>query len=84
MKFILLFHFNRNSRPLYKELSVWPTINLDFEPGGCPFSPPKVSEKKHQCTGKQTEEGNEAKDAAQSTKHPLETPRLVSSQFCMY
>jgi hypothetical protein len=63
---------------------VWPTINLDFEPGGCLFSPPKVLEKKHQGTGEQTKEGNEAKDAAQSKKHSLETPRFVSLQFCMY
>ncbi|KDR23669.1 uncharacterized protein LOC110834587 isoform X2 [Zootermopsis nevadensis] len=75
--FIKIESINRNSRPLYKELSVWPTINLDFEPGGCAFSPPKVSDKKDRCTGKQTEEGKEANDAARSTKHPLETPRMT-------
>jgi hypothetical protein len=77
VKLILLFGFGRISRPVYKELSVWPTINLDFEAGGCPFTAPKVSEKKLQHPAKQAKEGNEAKDAAQSTKHPLDTPRFV-------
>jgi hypothetical protein len=88
LKVILLFDFERNSRPVYKELSVWPTINLDFEPGGCPFTVPKVSEKKQQQTlshtVKQTREGSEADDVSRSTKHPLETPRSVHYKFvCM-
>jgi hypothetical protein len=77
VKLILLLGFGRNSRPVYKQLSAWPTANFDFEEGGCPFTAPKASEKKLQHTTKQTKEGNEAKDAAQSTKHPLDTPRFV-------
>lgn len=77
MKLILLLGFDRNSKPLYKELSVWPTANFDFEAGGCPFTAPKVSAKKLQHAAKQSKEGNEAKDAAQSTKPPLDTPRFV-------
>jgi hypothetical protein len=77
VKLILLFGYGRNSKPVYKELSVWPTTNLDFEAGGCPFAAPKLSEKKPQHTAKQTKEENEAKDAALSTKHPLDTARFV-------
>lgn len=77
MKLILLLGSGRNSKPLYKELSVWPTANFDFEAGGCPFATPKVLAKKLQHTAKQSKEGNGAKDAAHSAKHPFDTPRFV-------
>lgn len=62
---------------MYKELSVWPTINLDFSAGGCPFTVPKVSEKKHQHTAKQRKEENEAQDVSQSREHPWDASRFV-------
>jgi len=62
---------------VYKELSVWPAINLDFRAGGCPFTVPKVSEKKHQPTTKQRKEENEARDVSRATEHPLDASRFV-------
>jgi hypothetical protein len=83
VKLILLFDYGRNSKPAYKELSAWPTTNFDFEAGGCPFTAPKLSEKP-QHTAKQTKEENEAKDAAHSTKHPLDTTRFVHMFLCLF
>ncbi|GFG37187.1 hypothetical protein Cfor_09320 [Coptotermes formosanus] len=75
--FIKLETVSQNSRPVYKELSVWPTINLDFRAGGCPFTVHKVSEKKHQPTAKQRKEENEAQDISRSTEHPLDATRMT-------
>ncbi|XP_069675973.1 protein chiffon-like isoform X2 [Periplaneta americana] len=84
--YIKLESVNRQYRPVYKELSVWPSISLDFEPGGCPFTAPKVSEKKVQekkgqetpgHTPKPTRKGNEAASAQKSTKQTVETPRMT-------
>lgn len=62
---------------MYKELSVWPAINVDFRAGGCPFTVPRVSEKKRQPTTKQRKEENEARDVSQTTEHPLDASRFV-------
>jgi hypothetical protein len=50
---------------------------LDFRAGGCPFTVPKVSEKKHQPTTKQRKEENEAQDVSRATEHPLDASRFV-------
>lgn len=79
--YIKLECVNRQYRPVYKELSACPSINLDFEPGGCPFAAPKVSERKVQQTPghtpKPAREGNGAESAQNTTKQSLETPRMT-------
>jgi len=56
---------------------VWPAINLDFRAGGCPFTVPRVLEKKRQPTTKQRKEENEAQDVSRTTEHPLDASRFV-------
>ncbi|XP_011300467.1 uncharacterized protein [Fopius arisanus] len=36
--------FKRDTRPVFLELSVWPTLNLEGEPGTCPFDRKKKEE----------------------------------------
>ena len=58
---------------MYKELSSWPKINFDIEPGGCPFNPPKPSERR--STPKPTKDSKDAARRTQPTKATVETPR---------
>ena len=62
-------------RPLFKQFSSWPKINIDFEVGGCPFSPPEASEKR--TTPKTVKERGDAAKRTQPTKATAETPRQV-------
>ncbi|XP_044732466.1 uncharacterized protein LOC123295258 isoform X2 [Chrysoperla carnea] len=48
--FIKFEPYSRDARPIYKQLSAWPTINLDAEPGVSPFA---VINKKDQNTNQQ-------------------------------
>ncbi|XP_044580242.1 myb-like protein X isoform X2 [Cotesia glomerata] len=48
----------RDTRPVFLELPVWPTLNFDGEPGTCPFDKPrkiKEEEKKNNITNKKQE-----------------------------
>ncbi|KAJ9593607.1 hypothetical protein L9F63_014846 [Diploptera punctata] len=74
--YIKLEHINSiKYRPLYKELSVWPTVNINFESGGCPFSPPKVLEKR--STQRAAKNNKDASRRIQPGKATAETPRMT-------
>ncbi|PSN39391.1 hypothetical protein C0J52_22684 [Blattella germanica] len=61
-------------RPVYKELPLWPTIHLDFQPGGCPFTAPKEADK---STPQSKRERKDETRRTQPTKATVETPRMT-------
>lgn len=51
--------FCRDTRPVFLELSTWPTLNFDGDPGTCPFDA-KRREKLENKTNKEVKENREA------------------------
>ncbi|XP_032689021.1 uncharacterized protein LOC116852604 isoform X2 [Odontomachus brunneus] len=48
--------FRRNTRPVFLELSAWPTLNFDGDPGSCPFDTKKQERQASKLIGKEVKE----------------------------
>lgn len=46
----------RNTRPVFLELSAWPTLNFDGDPGSCPFDAKKQEKQTSKLIGKEVKE----------------------------
>ncbi|XP_072745250.1 uncharacterized protein [Anoplolepis gracilipes] len=57
--------FQRVTRPVFLELSSWPTLNFDGDLGSCPFDTKKQGKRESKLTNKEIKEN---KEAIESTK----------------
>lgn len=46
----------RTTRPVFLELSSWPTLNFDGDPGSCPFDAKKQEKRESKLTNKEVKE----------------------------
>lgn len=55
-KIVLLLVYFRTTRPVFLELSSWPTLNFDGDPGSCPFDTKKQVKLETKLTHKEVKE----------------------------
>ncbi|XP_067211480.1 protein chiffon isoform X2 [Linepithema humile] len=51
--------FRKTTRPVFLELSSWPTLNFDGDPGSCPFDTKKQEKLESKLTNKEVKENKE-------------------------
>lgn len=49
----------RNTRPVFLELSAWPTLNFDGDPGSCPFGTKKQGKLENKFISREIKENKE-------------------------
>ncbi|KAK2577792.1 hypothetical protein KPH14_011999 [Odynerus spinipes] len=68
--------FRRDTRPVFLELSTWPTLNFDGDPGTCPFDT-KKREKFENKTNREVKENREASVNKKECKEMTRRPRTT-------
>ncbi|XP_025161028.1 uncharacterized protein LOC105188490, partial [Harpegnathos saltator] len=72
--------FRRNTRPVFLELSAWPTLNFDGDPGSCPFDTKKQVKQAGRLIGREVKENkknieyiNKEEQSKEMTRRPRAT-----------
>lgn len=60
--------FHRTTRPVFLELSSWPTLNFDGDPGSCPFNTKKQGKRESKLTNKEIKENKQAVESTNRTE----------------